>query len=540
MDLALFYNDQPLNTLNHSGDFSRLKIAVPGKSGHLKITFAVPVLDIHGYWIPENRTPSTKIHWVITAESAAQRSFPFISFFNAGQLNRLSVGTTDLIDDTRITAKMNQEKCTYDLTVEIALSALSEDFELIIDQREQIWTGSLADWRSIAGGKLPEFPAGAWEPVYCTWYAVHASVLQDWVEENARIAADLGFKTLIIDDGWCFDAMRRVTPETLVTWYELIGDWEMSKIKFPDFDAHRQRVQAMGMKYLLWMTPFLIGNKSGIYQEIKDTLRPEYVEGCHVFNSNHPDAASKIIAKMRHVIEDYKLDGVKIDFLDSILPNINTPLGADTMQFIREMTRNIREVNPEALIEFRQSYATLQMIPYGTQFRAGDVPFDFIDNFQRLCQIRISMGDNIPIHADPAYWHPQESAENISRHMIASLVGVPMLSMDMTCLSELEHTIIGFWLKFYQEHRNTLNFGKWDIAYHQSGVTYAMSVTPEETVIILHDSARLSEALGKSSGKVWICNLSPDKPVLENAECFTPTGEKTAAGIIPAGGLGVR
>jgi hypothetical protein len=124
--------------------------------------------------------------------------------------------------------------------------------------------------------------------------------------------------------------------------------------------------------------------------------------------------------------------------------------------------------------------------------------------------------------------------------MIASLVGVPMLSMDMTKLSELESTIIRYWLDFYRDHRETLNFGKWDIAYHQSGVTYAMCSTPEETVIIQHDSARLSEALGKASGKVLVCNLSPDALVLENAECFTPDGKKAAAGIIPAGGLGIR
>ena len=64
---------------------------------------------------------------------------------------------------------------------------------------------------------LPEFPEGAWEPVFCTWYAVHAAVTQDWVEKNAEVASRLGFRTLIIDDGWCFDVMKRVSPETIST-----------------------------------------------------------------------------------------------------------------------------------------------------------------------------------------------------------------------------------------------------------------------------------------------------------------------------------
>lgn len=540
MKVGLFYQSEQYDSLEHSGNYGKLAVKVPGHSGIMQMRFSVPILDMHGYWVPESRTPSTKIVWVIESKSAGQRAFPFIAFFNSRQINRLSAGLTNLTDDARILAKMNQEKCTYDITIEVALGKDSQDFELIIDQRPQVWTDSLADWRKALALPLPEFPEGAWEPVFCTWYAVHAAVTQDWVEKNAEVASRLGFRTLIIDDGWCFDVMKRVSPETISTWYEMIGDWFLSEKKFPDFENHRKRVQAMGMKYLLWVAPFLIGAKSELYKQLADIVKPEYHEGCYTFDSSRKEAAKLLLGKMKHVIQDYGLDGLKVDFLDYIFPNMEEPRGEDTTHFIQELARTIRKVKKDALIEFRQAYATPGMLAYGTQFRAGDVPFDFIDNFHRLAQIRISVGDGVPVHADPAYWHPQESPENISRHMIASLAGVPMLSMDLLAISETEQKIIRHWLGFYQAHRETFNYGKWDVTYHQSGTAYAMVSNERESIIILHDSARIGEALAKAAKHVFVLNLSPDELPLAGAKTADYEGKASADGIIPLGGLGEK
>ena len=245
------------------------------------------------------------------------------------------------------------------------------------------------------------------------------------------------------------------------------------------------------------------------------------------------------LEKMKHVIRDYGLDGLKVDFLDEIRPDISAPEGREVMNFVRALSKEIREVKQDALIEFRQGYATPGMAAYGTQFRAGDTPFDFIDNFQRLVQIRISMGDRIPVHADPVYWHPQESPVNISRHMIASLGGVPMLSMDLLPLSETERKIIRRWLKFYEEHLETFRAGTWKSGYYQSNATY-MSVTgKEESIVILLDPARLKEALEGMSAKTTVLNLSEYELELDGAETSDGEGNPCKPGVIPPGGAGV-
>lgn len=512
----------------------------PVHSGIMQMRFSVPILDMHGYWVPESRTPSTKIVWVIESKSARAACLPVHRVLQF-QTDQPSLRRSDESHGRcKVLAKMNQEKCTYDITIEWR-SAKTRRISSSSSTSARRSGPTL--WRT--GAKLlpclcRNFRRARGNPVFCTWYAVHAAVTQDWVEKNAEVASRLGFRTLIIDDGWCFDVMKRVSPETISTWYEMIGDWFLSEKKFPDFENHRKRVQAMGMKYLLWVAPFLIGAKSELYKQLADIVKPEYHEGCYTFDSSRKEAAKLLLGKMKHVIQDYGLDGLKVDFLDYIFPNMEEPRGEDTTHFIQELARTIREVKKDALIEFRQAYATPGMLAYGTQFRAGDVPFDFIDNFHRLAQIRISVGDGVPVHADPAYWHPQESPENISRHMIASLAGVPMLSMDLLAISETEQKIIRHWLGFYQAHRETFNYGKWDVTYHQSGTAYAMVSNERESIIILHDSARIGEALAKAAKHVFVLNLSPDELPLAGAKTADYEGKASADGIIPLGGLGEK
>lgn len=538
MKIEISLEAVPYAELDAVEPFQKLPVRAPEHAGRMRLSFSVPILDMQGCWIPEYRTPSTKIPWVIESRSAGQRDFPFLSFFNSRNINVFSCGITNLTDDCRITAKMNQECCTYDIVCEVALPDAAEEFALVIDRRPVPWTEALTAWRNALELPAPEFPEAAWDPVFCTWYAVHAAVSQAWVEANAAAAAELGFRTLIVDDGWCFDAMKRVSPATIDDWYEWIGDWRLSVKKFPDFSAHRKRIKSLGMNYMLWVAPFLVGAKSRFLSEHPGAVRPECHEGCHTLDSSNEKAAEEMLDRLANLMRDLELDGLKVDFVDHIFPNPDRPQGRSATAFVRRLAEAVRAVKPDALIEFRQNYATPGMLAYGTQFRAGDVPFDFLDNIQRIAQIRIGVGDGVPVHADPVYWHPRESAVNISRHLIASLAGVPMISMDLTALSPTERRIINLWLGFYNSHRETFRRGHWQTGYYLSGLSWLAVQGGTEAIVISNDGARLSEALLKTSGPVWVLNLTGEELQLSGAETFDGEGNRSAVGVIPPGGCG--
>ena len=41
------------------------------------------------------------------------------------------------------------------------------------------------------------------------------------------VALALLFKTFILDDGWSYDDRKRVSPQTIVNWYQDVGKWDV-------------------------------------------------------------------------------------------------------------------------------------------------------------------------------------------------------------------------------------------------------------------------------------------------------------------------
>ena len=45
MKITVLHQEKEIRSLEHTGDYSRLKIRIPDHSGQLQIRFAVPILD---------------------------------------------------------------------------------------------------------------------------------------------------------------------------------------------------------------------------------------------------------------------------------------------------------------------------------------------------------------------------------------------------------------------------------------------------------------------------------------------------------------
>ena len=202
----------------------------------------------------------------------------------------------------------------------------------------------------------------------------------------------------------------------------------------------------------------------------------------------------------------------------------------------------MKEDNPDTLIEFRQCYSTPVTLKYATQFRAGDAPFDWMLNFHRIANIRLCMGDNVPVHADPAYWAENEEAKNVSRHMIAMLAGVPMLSMDPESMSERDAAIVKYWVNFYNDNRKLLNHGHWQIYFGYRDVRMALVDDESGRIAIVSDPGVVGKAIAgcPAGAELKILNLSDEELIFDGAECFAPDGTFTGMGKIVPGGWGKR
>ena len=513
--------------------------------GKFTARFSVPIRDIAGYFHPASTNgPVTKLDWTVWFDGHASRNFPALCFYSQSGENRFTIFFDDLVDDFTCSARMNQAAASYDIEWTFAVRPFRGNVPtpvtVYLDTRGGHWTRAFARvLRALRPKGLPAFPKDAFKPVYCTWYAAHAWLTNDFLDENARLAAELGCGTFIVDDGWCYDELKRVTPETIGPWYDDIGDWELSTKKLPDFRSHVRKAQALGLRYLLWVAPYFCFKNSRFYQSLPPAKRDIACSyGTFVYDVTDKRLNRSVLGRMRRIVRDLGLDGLKVDFLDIIQGNPDKPIGRHSAEFIRKLAEAIREeAGPDALIEFRQRYATPQMLDYATQFRAGDAPFDYLVNLSRLAAIRVLLGDGVPIHADPLYWAKDEGDVTVARHMIASLSAVPMLSMDLRELSEAHRRVISHYLGFYRENLDIFSKGRWEMRFTGSMPSW-MSVTRGKTrIVILVDAFHLDEAIGGFTGNCHLLNLS-DRPV-PCREAFNARGEAVAGGLIPCGGRGI-
>jgi len=516
------------------GTAGRVTVCTGGaRRGVLK--FSISVADVHSYWYSFMTAPGERIPWNMEADFAGQRGMPFITFFNMAGTNKFAAGFCGCDCDNRFSGKMNQETGKYDISWEISSPDPIPDFIFWFDRVATPWQEAIARWRAHLPDLVCTFSAYSWYPVFCTWYAVHGAVTQSWCAKTAAKAAELGFGTFILDDGWCYPDMKRVCPKNISSWYEKIGDWKFDPVKFPDFGSHVKEVRKLGMKYLVWVAPYLIGLKSAMHrklEKIPGAIIPGALEGYEKLDPGNAKAAKPILDLMEDLMTRWDLDGLKVDFLDQIHPDVDSPHAEACCRFTEELSRRIRKHNPDAMIEFRQSYAVPRMLRCGTQFRAGDAPFDFLLNLRRIAHIRLALGDHIPVHADPAYWPADELPVNISRHFIAMMAGVPMLSVELADLSPEAEAICRFWISFYR--KNLIWFqksGHWEFDYSggQLGCVTAKTVRSELAIVV--DPCRVP----KITKPGYLLNLSYAPLTVPGAAVFDWCGKKIAGDTIPEG-----
>ena len=506
--------------------------ALAQSQGKIVMRFSLPIINMHGAWAIQHNTtyrPKMKLDWSYEINAAQQCDMPYISFFSLDGNNAATVALSCVHDDSKIRCVMNQMQRTYEFEVTVAVVKETTPFDLLISFAPERWEDLTEAYRKrvLPDGK-PLFSSDAYMPVYCSWYAVHGAITNEYLDTNAKLAAELGFKTFILDDGWSYDEMKRVCPEKLAEgWYRDIGNWTVSENKLPDFKSHVKYAQYLGLKYMLWTAPFFAGTESEIFKNLTEDERKSLVQSWSDVAFLSPDSptAARAAKLLENLMKDLELDGLKIDFLDYIPKNVDDPKSRICQKYFQLLSKKIRAQKPDALIEFRQSYATPQMLEFATQFRAGDVPFDFIENIHRLAHIRICLGDKVPCHADPVYFHSEELPQNVARHMIAALAGVPMLSMELRELTSEQKQIISFWLDFYKKHLETFKNGHWKVRHYMDALSYIETETGSEKIVILLEPSILEKFTVKKDAKtIYILNLTGSTLAPGNAEAFDCKG----------------
>jgi alpha-galactosidase len=483
-------------------------------TGKMTIRWDLPVVDMHGmvYFPPSPEDMGRLPYWWGHKVSCVNSSLPFFILYNRNNHNRFTFGMLNQVPETRFDFEMSELTVEYNFQVERPI-ILSEDGtweeNLYLSQANLPWQKIVSDYTGFVDMGWPQtkmkVPAEAFDPIFCTWTAIHHDVSQEWILKNAVLAADVGFRTWITDDGW-------FTNKASFADYRYAGDWKPCIDKFPDFAGHVRQVQGMGFKYLLWVAPFMVGQESAAAKTYGHLLQ-EPIERLHFANfTPWKREVNQIVGDLlENMMRQFNLDGFKLDFIDSIRPEEirdhadYATTGEGVYAILSEAVDRLARIKENVLIEFRNPYANLASRRYANLYRASDVPVNFALNRWQVALERLLTPDRAVL-LDPALWHPQDTDENVAVTLINTIISVPMVSVDLQKYPKNHLELIRYWISFYNDHRDTITQGEFQPEFYRGFLPLIRFTSPKERIIGVYEDYPLHISDGPLP--LWVLNAS--------------------------------
>lgn len=253
-----------------------------GVPGHLH----VPWLAVRDTADPAGSAWGMGLAWTGSWEISAER--------DTGGLTRVRAGR-HLVDGPLELASGES------LTLPVVTGAYSPEG---LDGLARVWH---THQRLLAGERLTPRPV-----LYNSWEATYFTVEAESQLALARIAAELGVETFVVDDGW-FVGRNDDTAG--------LGDWTPDPAKFPaGFDAFIADVRALGLNFGLWVEPECVNPKSTLYAEHPDWVysvdgRPiTPVRNQYLLDLGRPEVAEFVHSTVDGLLRRYDIDYLKWDF----------------------------------------------------------------------------------------------------------------------------------------------------------------------------------------------------------------------------------
>ena len=482
----------------------------PGRRQPPKFTveFQVPQVEMFYRWSVNDWNFALPPNWGGACVSEFARNMPLYAFLNGNDESVLALAASECTRCVDFKGGVREEGSLLEISFryfEKPEAPISHyETSVRIDTRRQYFGKAVSEgaaWIERAGGyRIASAPPAAFDPLYSSWYSFHQDVFAKPLEEELEIAARLGMKTVILDDGWQTDDTGR--------GYAFCGDWEVSRRRFPDMAAHVKKVHALGMQYMVWYSVPFVGLKSANYAKFKGKYLFDEVPGlgAAVLDPRFPEVRAFLVETYVKAVKAWDIDGLKLDFIDSFgLPATGDPAEKDNYagrdvhsvpgaidRLMREIRAALVAVKSDILLEFRQSYVGPGVRQVGNMLRVGDCPGDMRRNRFAIANLRLVSGGTA-VHSDMLEWNFAETPASAARYVINSMFGVVQYSLMLRSAPREHREMIEKWIRFSQEHRQTLLHGTFTPRHPELQYPVIEAESDEERIIGLYDDGRVLE-----------------------------------------------
>lgn len=461
--------DAALTEENTAPGIVTLKLTAKSETAkklEIRVKWYTEDIGVNAVWSPLSyRNKTVRPDWGGYYDSNAMRSCPVFSNVAFDDTNRMTIACSDAKNSVKIRSGVVEESAKLVNEVVINVDCAISDYtaEIRIDTRDIPFYRCVEDvskwWETFDGYTPALVPDTAREPLYSAWYSFHQQIDVPRIVDECRFFADLGCKSIIVDDGWQTDNNAR--------GYAYCGDWEVTPVKIPDMKAFVDAVHETGLKFILWYSVPFVGEHSKAYERFKDKM----LGGCGMdktwtLDPRYPDVREYLIDVYRRAKLDWGLDGFKLDFIDSFYQKDEVREGMDYVsvydavdRLMKDVLAELRKIDPEILIEFRQGYIGPLMRTFGNMLRVADCPNDSLSNRVGSLSLRMTSGGTA-VHSDMVMWNYSEPVELAAFQLTNILFAVPQISVLHDRMPADHAKMVKSYLEFWTANRNVLLDGE--------------------------------------------------------------------------------
>lgn len=504
----------------------RLSADSPLPPPTFSISFSFDQIGVFHRWTGMNGKVGIPPDWSCKVHSRLCGGMPLVAFLDDADVNRLTVTVSEAKRFLKMWAGLREEDAKIVWTAEFFSEPEAPlahyEAKVRFDRRGVFFGDAISDGIAWVGLKQARVPDAAFDPLYSSWYAFHQNLTDRELEEECALAAKMGMKVVIVDDGWQTDDSSRR--------YAYCGDWEVSGRRFPDMAAHVARVHAMGMKYLMWYAPPFIGLKSKNYERFKGKyLYVDKGQKAAVLDPRFPEVREFLCGVFRDAVAKWDIDGFKVDFVYAFSTRGDDPAVAENYagrdikslpeavdRLLKEIHADVTAAKSDALIEFRQPYAGPGMLQYGNMFRAHDCPGDALQNRCSIANLRLTSGA-AAVHADPLMWNVKDTPENAARFVLSSIFSTVQYSVMLRTLPQDHRRMLEHWIAFSQKHREALLHGAF--RPHGFGHNYPVieAESAKERIVAVYDGESVARC-GRADRDIYVINATAGDSLVIDSE----------------------
>ncbi len=512
------------------------------------ISWMLPCLDVQFMWQPDCRVRrALDSDWRLKFQSMLTGSAPLGVTFNGAGDSVYAYAASEIkkISSLRMGVNENQNAIHTEFSMGLAQfngQKPSTRLKIRSDHRRVPFHQAITDacewWNKTLNIQPMRAPESCFAPLYSSWYNFHQGVSAAALESECALAKELGMETVILDDGWHSDHDG--------PGYGYTGDWEVCESKFPDIKAHIRAVHELGMKYMMWFSVPFMGYNAKNQERFKNKLlRKIERNSCGVLDPRYPDVREYIIGIYEHAVREYRLDGLKLDFIDQFVDTDNLPLQPEmdyscvqesVERLMTDVMRRVSAINPNIMIEFRQRYIGPGIRRFGNMFCVGDCASDIVSNRVGVTDIRL-MGADQAAHSDMLSWNHSETPEHAALQILNVIFGVVQFSQIIAKMPESHRKMTKFWLDFAKRYSKTLlrsEFIPMEPQYMYPVITARDERTSITAVYMMNKVLKLdasrTEAMFINASHAPVLYIETDAELSAQALTRNATGDVTYSG----------